>query len=474
MKVEDTGLLTDLYELTMAQAYFQQGMFAPATFSLFVRSYPPNRSYFVAAGLEDLLTQLERWRYPKESIDYLRSTGIFASDFLDYLAEVRFTGDAWAIPEGRLFFAGEPVLEVTGPIIEAQLVETYAINQINLQSLIATKAARCIWAARGKPVVDYSFRRAQGIDAGLKAARSSYITGFQGTSNVLAGKLYGVPVKGTMAHSFVISHENELEAFRAFARSFPDRCTLLIDTYDTVVGARKAAVVGKEMEAQGHSLQAVRLDSGDLAGLSNEVRAVLDQAGLQYVDIVASGGLDEFEMEELAACGAPIDGFGVGTKMGVSADAPWSDMAYKLVMYDGRPVLKLSTGKISLPGEKQVFRVRDDGDKFSHDILGLREETLQTSVADGPASIAGAGEPLLEKVMERGKSIKPLPSLDDMRQRFKMDFDCLEDRFKALRAPPRYSVERSPRLNELYKRMEDGKTAAEVTRAIQGREGREG
>ena len=472
MKAEDTGLLTDLYELTMAQAYFQQGMFAPATFSLFVRSYPPNRSYFVAAGLEDLLTQLERWRYPKESIDYLRSTGIFASDFLDYLAEVRFTGDAWAIPEGRLFFAGEPVLEVTGPIIEAQIVETYAINQINLQSLIATKAARCHWAARGKPVVDYSFRRAQGIDAGLKAARSSYITGFQGTSNVLAGKLYGVPVMGTMAHSFVISHENELEAFRAFASSFPDRCTLLIDTYDTVVGARKAAVVGKEMEAQGHRLQAVRLDSGDLAGLSNEVRAVLDQAGLQYVDIVASGGLDEFEMEELVACGAPIDGFGVGTKMGVSADAPWSDMAYKLVMYDGRPVLKLSTGKVSLPGEKQVFRVRDDSDKFSHDILALREETLQTSVADSPALVTR--EPLLRKVMERGKSIKPLPSLDDMRQSFKMDFDCLEDRFKALRDPTRYSVERSPRLNELYKRMEDKKTAAEVTRAIRGREEREG
>ena len=472
MDAPETGLFTDLYELTMAQVYFQQGMFAPATFSLFIRSYPPDRSYFVSAGLEDVLRQLERWRYPKESIDYLRSTRIFASEFLDYLAEVRFTGDVWAIPEGRLFFAEEPVMEVTAPIIEAQIVETYAINQINLQSLIATKAARCVWAAGGKPLVDYSFRRTHGIDAGLKAARASYIAGFQGTSNVMAGKLYGIPVMGTMAHSFVTSHENELEAFRSFARSFPDRSILLIDTYDTVAGARKAAVVGKEMEALGQRLRAVRLDSGDFASLSREVRPILDQAGLDYVNILASGGLDEFQVEDQTAGGAPIDGFGVGTKMGVSADAPWSDMAYKLVKYDGRPVLKLSTGKISLPDEKQVFRLRDGSGMFSHDVVALRQERIETSGSEG--SDQKTADPLLQKVMEGGRINEPVPSLGDIRDRFKADFGCLEDQFKALRVPPHYRVARSTCLEELYRRMEKERMATEVTQGSRSPEEGEG
>ena len=352
MRAEEPGLLTDLYELTMAQSYFQHGMFAPATFSLFIREYPPNRSYFVAAGLEDVLTYLEEWRFPEESIDYLRSSGIFSADFLDYLSGLRFTGEVRAIPEGRLFFADEPILEVTGPVVEAQIVETFIINQVNLQSIIATKAARCVRAARGKSLVDFSLRRTQGIDAGMKVARASYLVGFQATSNVMAGKVYGIPISGTMAHSFVTSYGHELDAFRAFAESFPERSTLLIDTYDTVAGARKAVVVGKEMEALGQRLRGVRLDSGDLVSLSREVRSILDQAGLHYVSIVASGGLDEFDVEDMTSQDAPIDSFGVGTKMGVSSDAPWSDMAYKLVKYDGRPVLKLSTGKISLPGRE--------------------------------------------------------------------------------------------------------------------------
>ena len=459
MKAEEPGLLTDLYELTMAQAYFQHGMTAPATFSLFIRHYPDNRSYFVCTGLEDVLTYLEGWRFPTESIDYLRSTGIFSPDFLDYLSSVRFTGDVWAIPEGRLFFAKQPVLEVTAPIIEAQVVETYVINQVNLQSLIATKAARCVWAARGKPLVDYAFRRAHGIDAGMKVARASYITGFQATSNVLAGKVYGIPISGTMAHSFVTSHEDELEAFRAFARSFPERSILLIDTYDSVAGARKAVVIAKEMEALGQRLQGVRLDSGDLARMSRDVRVILDQAGLQYVRIVASGGLDEFGVDDLATGGAPIEGFGVGTKVGVSADAPWSDMAYKLVKYDGRPVLKLSTGKISLPDEKQVFRLRDDRGKFTQDIVALRDERLQSPSLEDDGSTAA--EPLLQKMMEGGRIINPMPSLEEIRDRFKKDFESLEDRFKALRDPPRYKVTRSPFLIELYNRMKRERVASE-------------
>ena len=286
---EESGLVTDLYELTMAQSYFQHGMSAPATFSLFIRTYPTNRSYFVSAGLEDVLNYLEEWHFPEESINYLRSTRIFSSGFLDYLSGLRFTGDVWAVPEGRLFFADEPVLEVTAPVIEAQAVETFIINQMNLQSLIASKAARCVWAAKGRSLADFSLRRTHGTDAGIKAARASYIAGFQSTSNVLAGKIYGIPLSGTMAHSYVSSHESEIDAFRNFVRSFPERSILLIDTYDTIAGARNAAQIGKGMEALGQRLQGVRLDSGDFDSLSRQVRIILDRAGLEYTRIVASG-----------------------------------------------------------------------------------------------------------------------------------------------------------------------------------------
>ena len=438
----DLGLFTDLYELTMGQSYFQQGMSAPATFSLFIRKYSPNRSYFVAAGLGDVLNYLEHWHFPENCIWYLRSTGIFSEEFLDYLSRLRFTGEVWAIPEGRLFFVDEPILEVTGPIIEAQLVETFIINQINHQSIIATKAARCVWAARGRTLVDFSLRRDHGIDAGMKVARASYIAGFQSTSNVLAGKEYGIPISGTMAHSYVTSFEHEVDAFRVFAHSFPERSILLIDTYDTVGGARKAVQVAKEMEAQGQQLQGVRLDSGDLASLSTEVRKVLDQEGLHYVSIFASGGLDEFDVDDLNASGSPIDGFGVGTKMGVSSDAPWSDMTYKLVRYDGRPVLKLSTGKATLPGDKQVFRVQDAGGDFYRDVIALRDEPL------------GDGKPLLEKVMDQGRIMRPIPSLHEIRARFRADFQCFDKGLKVLRDPPLYEVSLSPRLGELYRSIE--------------------
>jgi nicotinate phosphoribosyltransferase len=437
LPLEDLGLFTDLYELTMAQAFFNEGMFSPATFSLFIRNYPPDRAYFVSAGLEDVLDYLSNLRFSYAGLGYLRSTGIFTDGFLDYLGELRFTGSARAIPEGRLFFVNEPVIEVTAPIIEAQLAETFIVNQVNLQSLLATKASRCVWAAQGRVLSDFASRRTQGVDAALKMARCSYIAGFQSTSNVLAAQRYGIPPAGTMAHSFVSSFTSETAAFRAYAKAFPGRTILLLDTYDTLVGARRAVEVAKELEARGHRLLAVRLDSGDFDVLSRGVRRILDGAGLEYVRILASGGLDEYEVEALVQGQAPIDLFGVGTKAGVSADAPWSDMAYKLVCYGGRPVMKLSTGKVSLPGAKQVFRLHDASGHIARDIIGLQEE-----------SIAG-GTPLLAPVLAEGRRTGAEPALAEVRERFREDFGRLDDRFKALRNPPHYPVEVSARLERL-------------------------
>ena len=449
---EEAALFTDLYELTMAQGYLQQQMSATATFSLFVRPSRVRRPYLVAAGLEDVLHYLEEFSVSPSAIDYLHSTDLFDGTFLDYLKTLRFTGRVRAIPEGRLYFYDEPVLEITAPIIEAQVVETLVINQINLQSVIATKAARCFWAARGRTVVDFSLRRTHGVDAGMKAARGSYMVGFEATSNVLAGKTYGIPVTGTMAHSYVTSFEHEIDSFRAFAQSFPNTTVLLLDTYDTVVAATKAVVVAHEMEGRGHRLQGVRLDSGDLLDLSRRVRLILDTAGLNHVLILASGGLDEFEVDRLVQAGAPIDGFGVGTRMGVSGDAPWLDMAYKLVRYAGRPVLKLSTGKVSLADEKQVFRLWDSGSRLRGDVIGL---------ADEPLPEPGA-EALLETFMEEGGLVKPLPSLGELRDRYQRDFAALDDRFKGLRRASKYPVKLSRNLRRLQRNMEREVEATEL------------
>ena len=430
-------LLTDLYQLTMAQAYLDSGVNEPATFSLFIRGYPENRAYFVSAGLADVLSFLEGFSFSDDDLGYLASTGTFSPSFLEGLARLRFTGSVRAIPEGRLFFVDEPVMEVTAPVVEAQLVETFIINQVNLQTLLATKASRVVHAARGRGVVDFGLRRTHGTDAGMQAARWGNAVGFQATSNVLAGKEYGIPVTGTMAHSFVTSFEDETESFRAFVRVFPRRSTLLIDTYDTLEGARRAAVVGREMQARGEALQGVRLDSGDLATLSRAVRVVLDGAGLPDVRIFASGGLDEFDIDSLVSQGAPIDAFGVGTKVGTSSDAPWTDMVYKLVRFGDRPVLKLSAGKRTLPAEKQVFRFRDGGGRLSHDVIAVRDER------------GAGGEPLLEPVMERGTRLAPREGLDAVRRRFESEFTALPERFKALQAPPAFPVRPSERLAAL-------------------------
>ena len=442
MAIRETvlALFTDLYELTMAQAYWQSGQTAQATFSLFFRSYPADRAYFVLAGVQDVLEYLEALRFSDDDIAFLQSMGRSNPEFIEFLRTMRFTGGVRAMPEGTIFFANEPVIEVTAPVIEAQIVETFLLNQVNLQSVLATKASRVVYAASGKAVVDFAARRTHGIDAADKLARVSYMAGFAGTSNVLAGKLHGIPTYGTMAHSFVECFQSEADSFRAYAHSFPDTTTLLVDTYDTLEGVRKAITVAKEMQRRGHALQAVRLDSGDLLDLAVKTRSMLDEAGLGDVQVFASGGLDEFELDALVRAGAPIDGFGVGTKVGVSADAPWTECAYKLVEFGGRPTLKLSQDKQTLPGAKQVYRYRDERGTYLRDVIALAEEP---SPDDG-------GEPMISEVMVDGRHQAKPQSLEQLREHFRQEFGSLPDRYKALRSPlTRYRVTTSAALEKL-------------------------
>jgi len=441
----DAALFTDLYELTMAASYLREGMHGPATFSLVVRKLPGERAFLVAAGLEDVLNFLRDFRFSDDALSYLDSLDLFDPPFLDLLRRQRFTGAVRAVPEGTVIFANEPLLEITAPIIEAQLVETAVLNFVHLQTLLTSKAARCVLAARGRPVVDFGLRRTQGIDAGMKAARCAFIAGASMSSNVLAGFHYGIPPSGTMAHSYVSAFPHEIDAFRAFARSFPARTTLLIDTYDTVVAAHKAVLVAKEMEAKGHRLAAVRLDSGDLVDLSKQVRRIFDDAGLDYVKIFVSGGLDEASMRHCLAEGAPIDAFGVGTHMDVSADRPYLDMAYKLVEYDGRPVLKSSAGKATWAGQKQVFRRLRSGEGFAGDVIALREEPAPPGVV----------EMLLCAVMERGRLLAPHPALSAIRDYCAAQVAGLPDEFRELGGTATaYPVSYSERLVSLQRSLE--------------------
>ena len=441
----DSGLFTDLYELTMGQSYFAEGMDAAATFSLYMRGYPPDRGYMVAAGIDDALDCLAVLSFDAASVEYLRSTGIFAADFLDYLAAFRFTGSVRAMPEGTLFFADEPLLEVTAPIIAAQLAETLVINQVQYQSLLATKAARCVWAAQGRDIADFAARRTHGAEAAMAMARASYIAGFAATSNVLAARRYGIPPAGTMAHSYISGFPDEAAAFRAYARQFPDRSIFLLDTYDTVNAAHTAVAVAREMAAAGSRLTAVRLDSGDLDGLSRAVRRILDAAGLDEVRILASGGLDEYEIERLVSAGAPIDLFGVGTRVGVSGDAPWCDLVYKMVSYAGQPVMKLSDGKESLPGGKQVFRQYDANGAMAGDVIGLADESND----------AVPGAPLLADAIVNGVRIIPRAPLAETRQRAASGLASLGAEYRRLRTPARYPVSRSPALQRLTQETQE-------------------
>jgi nicotinate phosphoribosyltransferase len=429
-------LFTDLYELTMAAVYFQEGLTDRATFSMFLRPQP-QRGYFVAAGLEELLDALEAYRFDPIELEYLAGLGKFTPAFLDYLAALRFDGTVRAVPEGTPLFPDEPLAEITAPVIQGQLLETFALNILGLQTMLATKAARCVQAAAGRPLVDFALRRTQGLEAGLRFARASYLAGFAATSNVLAGQRYGIPVAGTMAHSLVQAFPDEEAAFAAYARSFPDGSVFLIDTYDTCAGARHAARVAADMRRHGHRVLAVRLDSGDLALLSRQVRRILDDAGFPEIQILASSGLDEYAIADLLARGAAIDSFGVGTKAGVSADAPFLDIVYKLVSLNGRPIFKRSPGKATLAGAKQVFRRCDASGGACEDVLGLRDEQVQD------------GRPLLETVMEEGRRLRPAEGLSVIRARVVEQCAALPDGCRRLDRPAPYPVRRSPGVQSL-------------------------
>jgi nicotinate phosphoribosyltransferase len=453
LKEENMSLFTDFYELTMCASYFDNKNFEPATFDLFIRRLPENRSYFLFAGLEQSLLYLQNIKFTTEHLSYLKDQG-FNADFLDYLRSFKFTGEVWAAQEGSLVFPNEPLIRVTAPIIEAQLVETFLLNTVNLQTMIATKASRVMHAAKGKPIIEFGLRREQGVDAGMKVARSSYIAGCQGTSNVLAGQVYGIPVFGTMAHSFIMSYSKEIDAFRAFTQTFPDKSTLLIDTYNDISGAEKAALIAKELEAKGCKLGGVRVDSGDLAKDSRKIRKLFDKEGLNYVKIFASGDLDEFKIEELLVEGARIDSFGVGTKMGTSADRPYLDVIYKLCETLGpnglfEPIMKLSKDKITLPGRKQVYRFSDAEGKFEKDSIVLADEKVE-------------GEPLLVKMMEKGKLTYTLPSLEQIRDNAAENLSKLPEEYKALTDAPVYPVELSRNLLNLVKTLKRQLTIKEI------------
>lgn len=428
------ALFTDLYELTMLQAYLEEGMEDTAVFSLFVRRLPPRRNYLMACGLDDALTALETLQFDAAALSYLQSLGRFSTRFLEFLAQFRFTGDVHAVPEGTPVFASEPILEVVAPIAEAQLVETIVMNQVHLQTLLASKAARVVEAAAGRPVVDFGARRAHGLDAGLKAARAFYIAGVASTSNLAAGQAYGLPVAGTMAHSYVQAHDDELQAFRSFAALYPDT-VLLVDTYDTRAGVEKVVALAHALGAD-FRVSAIRLDSGDLGRLAVEARRILDDAGLQRVGIFASGGLNEDIVARLVADGAPIDGFGVGTDMGVSADAPALDIVYKLVEYGGRGRIKLSPGKELLPGRKQIFRIERDG-LADRDVLAR----------DGDAC---DGRPLLQPVMQRGQRLPAgRVALSAAREWARRQREGLPPRVRRLAGSrPPYRVDLGPALRE--------------------------
>ncbi len=437
------SLLLDLYELTMADAYRREGIAdRAATFSLFVRSLPARWGYLVAAGLEDCLRWLEELRFSDSDLAAIDQLGVFPPEFLEWLARLHFTGSARAVPEGSIVFAGEPILEVAGPIGEAQLAETYLLNQITLQTTLATEASRCRHAAQGRAVMDFALRRVPGTDAGMKLARSSRLVGLGGTSNVAGAIRYGLRPSGTMAHSFVQAHADEAEAFRAYARVFKEATVLLVDTYDTPRGIQCAIQVAQEMRAQGIELRGIRLDSGDLGALSALARRDLDEAGFPTMTIFVSGGLDEYKIHDLVERQrAPIDGFGVGTSLGAAGGAPTLDTVYKLVSYDGRPVRKTSTGKATWPAAKQIWRDPD----WSRDVIALADE-----VASGSSQV-----PLLETVMRSGHpTAAGGATLAQANDFFEQQWKGLPDSLKNLEAPARHPVQPSQALQRLTEELD--------------------
>jgi nicotinate phosphoribosyltransferase len=449
MPLAASPLLTDLYQLNMLQAYYEHGRTATAVFEFFVRKLPDRRTFLLAAGLEQAVDFLLDLRFGPSELDWLKRSGRFSDTLLDRLADFRFTGDVDAMPEGTVFFANEPILRVTAPLPQAQLVETRLVNLLHFQSLIASKAVRMVLAAPGRQLVDFGLRRAHGAEAGLLAARASYLAGFAGTATVEADRAFGIPVFGTMAHSFVQVHDDETEAFEAFARSRPERLVLLIDTYDTEAAARKVVRLTPRLKAAGIPIAGVRLDSGDLVALSRSVRQILDAGGLRDTVIFASGGLDEDELARIVAAGAPIDGFGIGTSLTTSADAPALDCVYKLQEYDGIPRRKRSAGKATWPGRKQVWRRFGPDGRMAGDVVSTVDDHHP-------------GEPLLHPVMRDGCRCAPPPSLAEIRDHAARSLSRLPDALRDTGPASSYPVTIAPKLVAL---------AGEVDRFIATHEG---
>ena len=443
--MSNSALLTDLYQLTMLQSYYGQNMEELAVFEFFVRKLPENRGYLVAAGLAQVLTYLEQLQFSSDEIEWLASTRRFKPAVLDRLEVLKFTGDVHAMPEGTVFFPNEPLLRITAPLPEAQLIESRIINLLHFQTLIASKAARSVLIAPDKLLVDFGMRRAHGSEAALLAARASYLVGFNGSATVAAGMHFGIPIFGTMAHSFIQTYSSESQAFVHFAEANPDNVVLLIDTYDTEAGAQKVVDLKSTLHAQGIKIKGIRLDSGDLADHARKVRTILDRGGLNDTTIFASGNIDEYKLEKLIAEQAPIDGFGIGTRMDTSADAPYLDCAYKLQEYAGIARRKRSEGKATWPGRKQVYRNYNDNGIMSGDTV---------TVENAPC----AGQPLLQLVMQSGKTVARQPTLIEARAQAQRQLNGLPLSLRQLSNTPEYPVIISAELQALAKVVDERNT----------------
>ncbi|MDE3119160.1 MAG: nicotinate phosphoribosyltransferase [Nitrospirota bacterium] len=439
-----SALLTDLYQLTMLQTYVEQGMEEPAVFEFFVRKLPAHRGFLLAAGLEQVIEYLETLRFSDWELDWLKTSGKVSASFVDYLARLRFGGDVQAMPEGTPFFPNEPVLRLIAPLPQAQLVETRLINLLHFQTAIASKAARLVLLAQGKPLIDFGLRRAHGAEAGLLAARASYLAGFVGTATVLAGAQFNIPVYGTMAHSFVQAHTDESDAFERFARSHPDNVVLLLDTYDTEAAAEKVVALAPRLTQRGITITGVRLDSGDLAAHARQVRRILDDGGLRHVQILASGNIDEAALRRLVEAEAPIDAFAVGTHVTTSSDAPYMDCAYKLQEYAGRPCRKRSEGKATWPGRKQVYRTYGPDGRMAGDIV-----TLESDTQDGTA--------LLQPVMQAGKRLTAPRQPADIRASIAGALAHIPEPLRTLQDGAPYPVRISQALQDLAASVDRGR-----------------
>ena len=436
MDIRSSVLLTDFYQLTMLQGYLERGMEDIAVFECFVRTMPPQRGFFMAAGLAQLLEFLENVRFTPDELEWVANSGRFSRSFVDYLEGFRFAGDLHAMPEGTVFFVNEPMVRVTAPLPQAQLIETRLINLLHYQTLIASKAARCVLAAAGKPVIDFGLRRSHGAEAGLLAARASYLAGFAGSATVMAEPFFEVPVFGTMGHSFVQAHQSERHAFEHFAGIQPDNVVLLLDTYDTQKGAQTVVGLAPCLREKGITIKGVRLDSGDLVQQARQVRRILDDGGLGDVQITASGNLDEDAIQHLVAAQAPVDLFAVGTRLATSADAPYLDCVYKLQEYSGRPSRKKSEGKETWPGAKQVYRHYDQRRRIDHDVVTTAADTQE-------------GKPLIRSVMESGKRSETSPSLNQIREHATAELATLPDEMRQCRQGATIPVQISSALRNL-------------------------